>query len=77
VSTLTIRSDKQVDEALDYLTGFYGQNKSQAAKDAILLAEKVARAKALKAESSALADDPQDRQAVREAAQSLDEYRAW
>jgi Arc/MetJ-type ribon-helix-helix transcriptional regulator len=74
--TLTIRTDPEVEAALDALTRG-GRSRSEAARAAILDAERAQRRAALRAEAEALRDDPDDVQASRELAAEMDTIRAW
>src|SRR5262245_2758285 len=60
VATLTIRTDEQTERALAELTED-GTDRSAAVRAAIMAAARHRRAKRLRAEARALADDPDDR----------------
>ncbi|MDQ2789539.1 MAG: hypothetical protein M3Y73_07470 [Actinomycetota bacterium] len=74
--TLTIRTDSEVEQALEYLTRD-GQSRSEAARSAILEAERAHRRARLRAEAEELRDDPEDVAASRELAAEMDAIRAW
>ncbi len=76
MSTLTIRTDSEVERALEYLTRD-GQSRSEAARAAILEAERAHRRARLRAEAEELRDDPEDVAASRELAAEMDAIRAW
>jgi hypothetical protein len=76
VSSLTIRTDPEVERALESLTR-EGQSRSEAARAAILEAERAHRRARLRAEAEALRDDPADVAASRELAAEMDAIRAW
>lgn len=76
MSTLTIRTDPEVEHALEALTRG-GVSRSEAARTAILEAERAHRRAALRAEADALRDDPEDVAASRELAAEMDAVRAW
>jgi len=74
--TLTIRTDPEVERALDRLT-HDGRSRSEVARMAILQAERAQRRAQLRAEAEALRDDPEDVAASRELAAEMDVLRAW
>ena len=74
--TLTLGSDSEVEQALEYLTRD-GQSRSEAARAAILEAERAHRRARLRAEAEELRDDPEDVAASRELAAEMDAIRAW
>lgn len=76
MSTLTIRTDPEVERALSVLTSD-GASRSEAARMAILEAERAHRRARLRAEAEALRDDPEDVAASRELAAEMDTLRAW
>jgi predicted transcriptional regulator len=76
MATLTIRIDAQVERALVLLTS-EGQSRSEAARKAILDAERARRRARLRAEAEGLRDDPEDVAASRELAAEMDAIRAW
>ena len=76
MSTLTIRTDPEVERALEALTR-EGQSRSQAARAAILEAERAHRRVRLRAEAEQLRNDPDDVAASRELAAEMDAVRAW
>lgn len=76
MSTLTIRTDPEVERALAILTSG-GQSRSEAARTAILEAERAQRRTRLRAEADALRNDPEDVAASRELAAEMDAIRAW
>ena len=76
MSTLTIRTDPEVERALESLTRS-GQSRSQAAREAILDADRAHRRARLRAEAEELRNDPEDVAASRELAAEMDAIRAW
>jgi hypothetical protein len=76
MSSLTIRTDSEVEQALEYLT-LDGQSRSEAARAAILAAERAHRRARLRAEAEELRNDPDDVAASRELAAEMDSIRAW
>ncbi|MBP2367161.1 ribbon-helix-helix protein, CopG family [Pseudonocardia parietis] len=75
MSTLTIRTDPEVERALEALTR-EGQSRSQAVRAAILEAERAHRRARLRAEAEQLRNDPDDVAASRELAAEMDAVRA-
>jgi predicted transcriptional regulator len=76
MSTLTIRTDPEVERALQALTQG-GLSRSEAARSAILEAERAQRRARLRAEAEELRNDPEDVAASRELAAEMDAVRAW
>jgi hypothetical protein len=76
MGTLTIRTDPEVEKALAALTSG-GRSRSEAARTAILEAERAQRRARLRAEADALRNDPEDVAASRELAAEMDAIRAW
>lgn len=76
MATLTIRTDDQVEHALAELTSD-GRSRSDAAREAILAAERAHRRARLRAEAEALRNDPEDVAASRALAAEMDAIRAW
>jgi Arc/MetJ-type ribon-helix-helix transcriptional regulator len=76
VSTLTIRTDDELERALASLTSD-GRSRSDAARAAILAAEREQRRARMRAEAEALRDDPEDVALSRLLAAEMDELRAW
>ncbi|WP_295698190.1 hypothetical protein [Lapillicoccus sp.] len=76
MSSLTIRTDPEVERALEGLT-FGGVSRSEAARTAILEADRSRRRALLRAEAESLRDDPEDAAASRELAAEMDAIRAW
>lgn len=76
MSTLTIRTDAEVERALQSLTSD-GLSRSEAARSAILEAERAHRRARLRAEAEDLRNDPEDVAASRELAAEMDDIRAW
>ena len=74
--TLTIRTDAEVEQALQSLTRD-GQSRSEATRAAILEAERTHRRARLRAEAEQLRNDPDDVAASRELAAEMDSIRAW
>lgn len=65
-----------MDEALDALTG-ENKSRSEAIRDAILLAYREQRHARLRAEAEALRDDPEDVAESRRLAADMESIRAW
>ena len=76
MSTLTIRTDPEVERALDALT-HEGLSRSEAARTAILEAERAHRRARLRAEAESLRNDPDDVADSRELAAEMADLRAW
>jgi len=76
MATLTIRTDLEVERALEALTS-EGLSRSEAARTAILEAERAHRRARLRAEAESLRNDPEDVAASRELAAEMDALRAW
>lgn len=76
MGTLTIRTDAEVERALQRLTQA-GATRSEVVRVAILEAERADRRARLRAEAEALREDPDDVVASRELAAEMDELRAW
>lgn len=76
MNTLTIRTDPEVERALESLTR-EGQSRSEAVRVAILEAERAHRRARLRAEAEELRNDRDDVAASRELAAELDTIRAW
>ena len=76
MNTLTIRTDPEVERALESLTRD-GRSRSEAVRAAILTAEREKRRSRMRAEAEALRDDPEDVAASRELAAEMDALRAW
>lgn len=74
--TLTIRTDADVERALMALTR-EGMSRSEAARTAILDAERTHRRARLRSEAESLRNDPEDVAASRELAAEMDAVRAW
>lgn len=74
--TLTIRTDPEVERALESLTQ-EGMSRSEAARTAILEAERAHRRARLRAEAESLRNDPEDVSASRAMAAEMDDLRAW
>lgn len=75
MSSLTIRTDSQVEQALAALTSD-GRSRSEAVRSAILEAERTQRRARLRAEAEGLRDDPEDVTASRRLAAEMDQIRA-
>ncbi len=76
MSSLTIRTDPEVERALEALTRD-GVSRSEAARAAILEADRAHRRARLRAEAESLRNDPEDVAASREMAAEMDAIRAW
>jgi Arc/MetJ-type ribon-helix-helix transcriptional regulator len=75
VTSLTIRTDPEVERALENLTSD-GLSRSEAARAAILEAERMRRRARLRAEAEALRNDPDDVAASLELAAEMEAVRA-
>jgi Arc/MetJ-type ribon-helix-helix transcriptional regulator len=76
MATITIRTDKAVDEALEALTGA-DKSRSEAVREAILLAYSKLRHAQLRAEAEALRNDPDDVADSKDLAAEMESIRAW
>jgi Arc/MetJ-type ribon-helix-helix transcriptional regulator len=76
MGTLTIRTDLEIEQALESLTRD-GQSRSEVVRTAILEAERAHRRARLRAEAEELRNDPDDVAASRELAREMDAVRAW
>ena len=76
MSTLTIRTDIEVERALESLTRD-GQSRSEAARAAILEAEQTHRRAQLRTEAEDLRNDPDDVAASQKLAAEMEALRAW
>lgn len=76
MSVVTFRTDDEVDAALAELEGS-SRDRSQAIREAILLASRVKRAERVRAEAEALAADDADRAEARAVLADMDSVRAW
>lgn len=76
MTTLTIRTDPEVERALETLTR-EGLSRSEAARTAILEAERAHRRARLRAEAESLRNDHEDVAASRALAAEMDALRAW
>jgi hypothetical protein len=76
MSTITLRADHEVEQALAALTED-GRSQSAAIRDAILAAYRAQRAARLRAEAKAIAEDPDDRAEVRRVQAEMESLRAW
>lgn len=76
VSSLTIRTDSDLERALSALTSD-GRSRSEVARAAILAAEREQRRARMRAEAESLRDDPEDVAASRQLAAEMDAARAW
>lgn len=76
MATRTIRTDAQVERALEALTSG-GLSRSEAARTAILEAERAHRRARLRAEAESLRNDPRDVASSREQAAEMDAICAW
>ncbi len=76
MGTLSIRTDADVERALASLTS-EGLSRSEAARAAILEAERAHRRARMRAEAESLHHDPEDVAASRELAAEMDAIRAW
>jgi Arc/MetJ-type ribon-helix-helix transcriptional regulator len=76
MSTLTIRTDSEVERALESLTRD-GRSRSEAVRSAILAADREQRRARMRAEAEALRNDPGDVAAAKELAAEMEAIRAW
>lgn len=76
MSTLALRTDPEVERALEALTRG-GLSRSEAVRKAILQAERTHRRARLREEAESLLNDPEDVAASRELAAEMDAVRAW
>jgi hypothetical protein len=76
MTTLTVRTDTAVDEALAYLTSD-GTSTSEAVRTAILEAARNRYYARMKAEAEALAADPDDLTEIKQVMAEMDEISAW
>lgn len=76
MSIVTIRTDDETDAALATLTRG-GRSRSEAVRDAILLAYRQETSARLRAEAEAAAADPEDLAEVRAIREELDAPGAW
>jgi Arc/MetJ-type ribon-helix-helix transcriptional regulator len=76
MSTLTIRTDSEVERALESLTRD-GRSRSEAVRSAILAADREQRRARMRAEAEALRNDPDDVAAAQELAAEMEAIRAW
>jgi|SoiMethySBSTD1v2_1073268.scaffolds.fasta_scaffold622051_3 hypothetical protein len=76
MTTITFRSDADVDRALEALTAG-GRDRSQAVREAILIAWRLEESERLEAEARELADDADDRAEARAVLADMESMRAW
>lgn len=76
MNSLTIRTDPEVEQALEALTR-NGRSRSVVARAAILEAERAHRRALLRAEAEELRNDPDDVAASRALAAEMDAIHAW
>jgi Arc/MetJ-type ribon-helix-helix transcriptional regulator len=76
MASITVRTDAAVEEALDALTS-ETKSRSEAIREAILLAYREQRHARLRAEAEALRNDPEEITAARRLAAEMDAVRAW
>jgi Arc/MetJ-type ribon-helix-helix transcriptional regulator len=76
MGTLTIRTDSEVERALESLTRD-GRSRSEAVRSAILAADREQRRARMRAEAEALRNDPDDVAAAKELAAEMEAIRAW
>ncbi len=76
--SVTIRTDTAVERALDFLVAEHdGLTRSDVVRAAILELERSHRRASLRAESAALAADPDERAAAAATAQAMADLSAW
>jgi Arc/MetJ-type ribon-helix-helix transcriptional regulator len=76
MSTLTIRTDPEVEKALESLTRD-GRSRSEAVRAAILAADREKRRARMRAEAETIRDDPDEAAASRQLTDQMDTIRAW
>lgn len=76
MSSLTIRTDTELERALSALTSD-GRSRSEVARSAILAAEREQRRARMRAEAESLRADPGDVAASRQLTAEMDAVRAW
>ncbi len=76
MSSLTIRTDPEVERALEGLTSG-GLSRSEAARAAILEAARTQRRALIRAEAESLRNDLEDVAASRQLAAEMEAIRAW
>lgn len=76
MSTITVRTDEEVEAALDALTAD-GSSRSEAVRAAVLDAARARTRADLEREARMLADDPDDLAEVRAVQADLEPLRAW
>jgi Arc/MetJ-type ribon-helix-helix transcriptional regulator len=76
MATVTIRTDDEVERALQALTRS-GRSRSEVVREAILAADREARRAQMRAEAEALRDDPTEIAAMKRLAADMDSIRAW
>jgi hypothetical protein len=76
MTAITFRIDPDSDDALAELTR-HGQSKTAAIKAALVLAARAQRQDRLRAETAALAANPEDLAEIRAVRQEMDALRAW
>jgi len=74
--SLTIRTDSEVERALEFLIR-NGLTRSEAARRAILEAERAQRRAIMRAEAEELRNDPAEQAAAKELATEMEAIRAW
>jgi hypothetical protein len=76
MSTITFRTDEEVDQALaEMVSG--ERDRSQVIRDAIIAAWHHQRDEQLRAEAEAIAADPDDRAEARAVLADMESLRAW
>ncbi|MQA26056.1 MAG: hypothetical protein GEU94_11415 [Micromonosporaceae bacterium] len=76
MSTITVRADREVEQALAELTAG-GRSQSAVIREAILAAHRARQAEQLRAEAEELASDPDDRAEMRNVLADMESMRAW
>jgi Arc/MetJ-type ribon-helix-helix transcriptional regulator len=76
MATVTIRTDDEVERALQALTRS-GRSRSEVVREAILAADREARRAQMRAEAEALRDDPTESAAMKRLAADMESIRAW
>lgn len=76
MSTISFRTDPETDRALADLTAD-GRSQSSAIRDALLTVQRQRAAERLRAETEAIAGDPEDLAEIRAIQSELESLRAW
>jgi predicted transcriptional regulator len=77
MSTITFRTNPEVERAVDELAADTHQDRSAAIRWAILSAHRARQSARIRAEAEALAQDPEDRAEIRSIRADLEDISAW